>query len=86
MGIDFNEPEYPRSTQDEIMFNQFMLDNNLTSFSKLLHNYNKDLKVDDAAKVIQENIVENNQIRKQLNADQSQSLLSRLRQRNQETE
>jgi len=86
MGIDFNEPEYPRSTQDEIMFNQFMLDNNLTSFSKLLHNYNKDLKVDDASTGIQENIVENHQLRKQLNADQSQSILSRLRQRNQEAE
>jgi len=86
MGIDFNEPEYPRSTQDEIMFNQFMLDNNLTSYSKLLHNYNKDLKVDDASNVIQENIMENNQIRKQLNAEQSQSILSRLRQQNQEIE
>ena len=65
MGVDFNEPEYPRSTQDEIMFNQFMLDNNLTSFSKLLNHYNKDLKVEDASKVIQENIKENAEIRQQ---------------------
>ena len=86
MGVDFNEPEYPRSTQDEVMFNQFMLDNNLTSYSKLLNHYNKDLKVEDASRVIQDNITENNQIRNQVNGTQGQSILSRLRQQTQRAE
>nr|MBC8295476.1 hypothetical protein [Pelagibacterales bacterium] len=72
LGLDFTEPEYPKSTQDEIMFNQFMLDNNLTSHSKLLKSYNKDLTIEQAKALIKENKVENGQ---------EQSVIQRLRQR-----
>ena len=72
LGLDFTEPEYPKSTQDEIMFNQFMLDNNLTSHSKLLKSYNKDLTIEEAKSLIKENKVENGQ---------EQSVIQRLRQR-----
>ena len=42
-GVDFNEPEYPMNIPDEISWNQWLLDNNLTTRAKLLQKYNKDL-------------------------------------------
>ena len=80
LGLDFNEPEYPKSTQDEVMFNQFMLDNNLTSYSKLLKNYNNDLTDEQAKAIMEENISENTVIKRRLN-EQGQSVIQRLRQR-----
>ena len=76
LGLDFTEPEYPKSTQDEIMFNQFMLDNNLTSGSKLLKSYNKDLTIEQAKSLINENKIEN-----KVEDGQEQSIIQRLRQR-----
>ena len=80
LGLDFNEPEYPKSTQDEVLFNQFMLDNNLTSYSKLLKNYNNDLTDEQAKAIMEENISENTVIKGRLN-EQGQSVIQRLRQR-----
>tara|TARA_R110002096_G_scaffold8558_1_gene35281 strand:- start:3169 stop:4467 length:1299 start_codon:yes stop_codon:yes gene_type:complete len=74
LGLDFEEPKYPKSTQDEIMFNQFMLDNNMTSHSKLLMDYNNDLTVEQAKALIEENKSENGN-------EQEQSIIQRLRQR-----
>ena len=76
LGLDFTEPEYPKSTQDEIMFNQFMLDNNLTSGSKLLKSYNKDLTIEQAKSLINENKIEN-----KVEDGKEQSIIQRLRQR-----
>ncbi len=42
-GVDFNEPEYPMNIPDEISWNTWLLDNNLTTRAKLLQKYNKDL-------------------------------------------
>ena len=42
-GVDFNEPEYPMNIPDEISWNTWLLDNNLTTPAKLLQKYNKDL-------------------------------------------
>ena len=58
-GVDFKEPEYPQSTPDEIAINQFMLDNNLTTKSKLLKKYNDDLTIEQAKKILEENEEEN---------------------------
>ena len=58
-GIDFHEPQYPQTTPDEIAMNQFMLDNNLTTKSKLLKKYNDDLTIEQAKKIVEENEEEN---------------------------
>jgi hypothetical protein len=42
-GVDFNEPEYPMNIPDEISWNAWLLENNMTTRSKLLQKYNKDL-------------------------------------------
>ena len=42
-GVDFNEPEYPMNIPDEISWNAWLLENNLTTRAKLLQKYNKDL-------------------------------------------
>ena len=83
-GLDFSEPEYPKSTQDEVLFNQFMLDNNLTSHSKLLQNYNNDLTDEEAKQIIDQNITQNTDIKRRTN-EQGQSVIQRLRQRGQTT-
>ena len=80
LGLDFNEPEYPKSVQDEVLFNQFMLDNNLTSYSGLLKSYNNDLTDEQAKAIIEENISENTGIKRRLN-EQGQSVIQRIRQR-----
>ena len=42
-GVDFNEPEYPMNIPDEISWNAWLLENNMTTRAKLLQKYNKDL-------------------------------------------
>ena len=80
LGLDFNEPEYPKSVQDEVLFNQFMLDNNLMSYSGLLKSYNNDLTDEQAKAIIEENISENTVIKRRVN-EQGQSVIQRIRQR-----
>ena len=80
LGLDFAEPEYPKSAQDEIMFNQFMLDNNLISHTKLLQNYNNDLTDEQAKQIIDDNVVANNEMKRKMN-EQGQSIIQRLRNR-----
>ena len=84
LGLDFKEPEYPKSTQDEIMFNQFMLDNNLMSYSQMLKNYNDDLTLDEAKGMIDDNITENKQFKEKMDGER-QSIISRLRQTTERT-
>ena len=57
-----------------------MLDNNLTSYTQLLQNYNNDLTDDEAKSIIDENITQNTDIRRRTN-EQGQSVIQRLRQR-----
>ena len=54
-GIDFNEPEYPMMVQDEIAWNTWLLDNNMTTRAKLMMKYNKDLSKDQATNELKEN-------------------------------
>ena len=85
LGLDFKEPEYPKSTQDELMFNQFMLDNNLMSYSQMLKNYNDDLTLDEAKGLIDNNITENKQFKEKMDGER-QSIISRLRQTTERTQ
>jgi hypothetical protein len=53
--VDFAEVEYPMTTQDKIMLNEYKLKHNLTTQAQLLAEENKDLSVDDAKRIIDEN-------------------------------
>lgn len=55
LKIDFNEPEYPKSIQDQIMWDNHRLQNNLITQAKLMLEYNDDLTMQEA-----ENIISNN--------------------------
>ncbi len=54
--VDFSEVEYPMTTQDKIMLNEYKLKHNLTTQAQLLADENKDLSIEDAAKVIETNM------------------------------
>ncbi len=54
--VDFSEVEYPMTTQDKIMLNEYKLKHNLTTQAQLLADENKDLSIEDAAKVIESNM------------------------------
>tara|TARA_Y100000004_G_scaffold60699_1_gene67876 strand:+ start:588 stop:1886 length:1299 start_codon:yes stop_codon:yes gene_type:complete len=60
--VDFSEVEYPMTTQDKIMLNEYKIKHNLTTQAQLLADENKDLSVEDAAKVIESNMQINQQI------------------------
>ena len=55
IGIDFNEPEYPQTVPDQIAMESFCLENDLTTKAKLLQERNKDLTLDEAQQIIEEN-------------------------------
>jgi len=73
LKIDFNEPEYPKSMQDQIMWDNHRLQNNLTTQAKLMLEYNDDLTLQEAEDIIAENRQQNEQ----------QSIFERIRQQNQ---
>ena len=73
LKLDFNEPEYPKTMQDQILWDNHRLENNLTTQAKLLVEYNDDLSVKEAEKLIAENKQQNEQ----------QSIFERIRQQNQ---
>ena len=55
LNIDFNEPEYPKTVRDQIDLDNHRLVNNLVTQGKLLVEYNKDLTLDEADAIIEEN-------------------------------
>jgi len=55
LGLDFNEPDYPKNVQDQIAWDNHLLANNLTTQSKLLVGYNQDLKEKEADSIVQNN-------------------------------
>ena len=73
-AVDFNEPEYPMTIADEVAKSQFALENNLTTPAKLLQKHNKDLSIQQAQKIIDENKEINGQ------GEQPQSIFGRIRQ------
>ena len=55
LKIDFNEPEYPKTVQDQILLDEHRLKHHMINEIDLLMSYNKDLTRDEAAKIIQDN-------------------------------
>ena len=53
--VDFSEVEYPMTTQDKIMLNEYKLKHNLTTQAELLAEENRDLTIEDAIQVIADN-------------------------------
>ncbi len=53
--VDFSEVEYPMTTQDKIMLNEYKLKHNLTTQAELLADENRDLSIEDAIQVIADN-------------------------------
>jgi len=60
-AVDFNEVEYPMTVQDKIMMDEFGLSHNLITEAKLMVRDNKDLSVEQAQKIINENREANEQ-------------------------
>ena len=54
-GVDFEEIDYPKTVQDQILKDQFDIQNNLTTRAKIMVRDNKDLTVEQAQSIIEEN-------------------------------
>tara|TARA_R100001463_G_scaffold505_2_gene2276 strand:- start:4509 stop:5813 length:1305 start_codon:yes stop_codon:yes gene_type:complete len=74
LKLDFNEPEYPKTMQDQILWDNHRLQNNLVTQAKLMVEYNDDLTLKEAEELIVENKQKNEQ----------QSIFERIRQQNKE--
>ena len=55
LKLDFNEPDYPMTIQDQIALDSFHLEKNMVTEAKLLVKYNDELTLDEAEKIIEEN-------------------------------
>ena len=73
LKLDFIEPEYPKTVQDQILIDNHALQNNLTTQPELLVKQNKDLSIEEAKEIVRANKQENEQ----------QSIFERIRQQNQ---
>ena len=60
-GVDFQEVEYPKTVQDQILKDEFDLKNNLTTRAKIMVRDNKDITLDQAQNIIDENKSDNGQ-------------------------
>ena len=58
-AVDFNEPDYPVTAQDQIALEGWELENGLTTPAELLVKRNKELTIEEAKKIIQQNKVDN---------------------------
>jgi len=54
-GVDFQEVEYPKTVQDQIMKDEFDIKNNLMTRAKIMVRDNKDLTLNQAQAIIDEN-------------------------------
>ena len=61
-AVNFIEPEYPQSVQDQIAWNTYRLSNNLTTRPKLLNEINTDLSIEEAQAIVNENAAINTDI------------------------
>ena len=53
--LDFNEPEYPKTVQDQILLDEHRLKHHMLDEADLLMEYNKDLSRAEAEAIIQKN-------------------------------
>ena len=58
-GIDFIEPEYPKTEQEQILRDDWDLRNGQTTLAEIMVRENKDIALDEAEKKIQENLEKN---------------------------
>ena len=84
-GIDFNEIEYPKTVQDQITWNDYMIANNLTNKNELYVKYNDDYTLQEASKKIEENkeINQNGREEQQQEQPVAGSIFAQARQRTQ---
>ena len=54
-GVDFQEVEYPKTVQDQILKDDFDIKNNLVTRAKIMVRDNKDLTIEQAQAIIDEN-------------------------------
>ena len=55
LKLDFNEPEYPKTVQDQIMLDEHRLRHHMIDEVDLLMEYNKDLSRPEAEKIVEKN-------------------------------
>ena len=55
LGLDFKEPEYPKTVQDQILWDKHRLELNLIDEVELLLEYNNDLTQEQAELIIVSN-------------------------------
>ena len=72
-GVDFEEVDYPKTVQDQILKDEFDIQNNLITRAKIMVRENKDLTEKQAQKLIDENRRVNEQ-------ENSQSIFTQFRQ------
>ena len=60
-GVDFEEVEYPKTVQDQILKDEFDINNNLITRAKIMARDNKDLTIAQAQSIIDENRSTNEQ-------------------------
>ena len=62
LSIDFNEPEYPKTVQDQILLDTHRLENNLATQAQLLVEYNNDLSIEEAEAIVEGNKQKNQKL------------------------
>jgi hypothetical protein len=55
LKLDFNEPEYPMTVQDQIALDNHRLNLGLVNKAELMVEYNKDLSIEEAKAKLEEN-------------------------------
>ena len=85
LQINFVEPEYPMSVDDQIKIESHQLKNNLTTEWKLLQRHNKDLSDQEAKDIVEEN-KETNRANNPNESTRPQSIFDRVRTAPQNTE
>ena len=74
LKLDFNEPEYPMTVNDQISLDKFHLENDMITQAGLLVKYNDELSIDEAQQIIDENKETNGQ-----EEQQEEPIFNRLR-------
>ena len=55
LKLDFNEPEYPKTVQDQVLLDEHRLRHHMVDEPDLLMEYNKDLSRKEAEKIVEKN-------------------------------
>jgi hypothetical protein len=55
LSLDFNEPEYPKTVQDQILLDEHRLKHGLANNAQLLVEYNQDLTIEEAQTIVESN-------------------------------